>query len=322
MAYWDMEDYVEELAKKTIDEFESDRHGFSPTGLDEDMKESLSRRGRMLKEENGDKKYELTSETMRRRGHTLHRIRALKDFGNVEKGDIGGWIESERNLSHEGNCWVDDEAMVYEDAKVCENALVYGHAKVYGEPKIFGNAHVHGKANVTGWALVYGHAKVYGDAWLEDDAQVFGNAKVYGDTYIYGNPKVDYEVSEGEIEESRRPRGRILKEAHRNHTDFIPYTMRQYYNEYDKKWHPCVVYINSSDNGEWWIECFDEWGTNELGWDYEKFTKNGTSKCDPEEAKRIEDIFISDSKEYGNVPLRKVTRLRNFGSGNNYIGKM
>ena len=124
------------------------------------------------------------------------------------------------------------------------------------------------------------------------------------------------------IEESRHRRGRMLKEANRNHTDFIPYTMRQYYNEYDKKWIPCVVYINSSDNGEWWIECFDEWGTNELGWDYEKFTKNGTSKCDPEEAKQIEDIFISDCKEYGSVSPRRVSRLRNFGSGNNYIGKV
>ena len=32
------------------------------------------------------------------------RIRALIDFGNVEKGDIGGKIDSYDNLSQEGDC--------------------------------------------------------------------------------------------------------------------------------------------------------------------------------------------------------------------------
>lgn len=56
------------------------------------------------------KKYEFTGETKIRCGITLHRIRALKDFGVVCAGDIGGWIEKESNLSHEGNCWVYGEA--------------------------------------------------------------------------------------------------------------------------------------------------------------------------------------------------------------------
>lgn len=166
----------------------------------------------------------------------------------------------------------------------------------------------------------------YGDGDLV--YSVANSLEILADNYMdeYFEDKEDMDESRHRrgrmIRESRRSNGHVLKEANRNHTDFIPYTMRQYYNEYDKKWHPCVVYINSRDNGEWWIECFDEWGTNELGWDYEKFTKNGTSKCDPEEVKRIEDTFISDCKEYASVPLRKVSRLRNFGSGNNYIGKM
>lgn len=45
------------------------------------------------------KKYKLTDETKWLYGRTLHRIVALRDFGNVRKGDIGGWIEKEDNLS-------------------------------------------------------------------------------------------------------------------------------------------------------------------------------------------------------------------------------
>ena len=56
--------------------------------------------------------------------HTLYRIRALKNFGTVKAGDIGGYIEKEENLSHEGTCWV------YDNARVCENARVCGDAKI------------------------------------------------------------------------------------------------------------------------------------------------------------------------------------------------
>ncbi|HCM2254691.1 TPA: hypothetical protein N3C93_004484, partial [Salmonella enterica subsp. enterica serovar Agbeni] len=49
------------------------------------------------------KKYELVTELSKEFfGKTLFRIRALVSFGCVEKGDMGGWIEKEDNLSHEG----------------------------------------------------------------------------------------------------------------------------------------------------------------------------------------------------------------------------
>ena len=53
-------------------------------------------------------------------GHTLYRIKALKDFGNVKAGDLGGYIERKENLSQEGNCWVGDSARVFDNAKVRE----------------------------------------------------------------------------------------------------------------------------------------------------------------------------------------------------------
>lgn len=49
------------------------------------------------------KKYELTSETKVFLGKTLYRIKALVQFGNVNAGDLGGWIEKEENLSQYGN---------------------------------------------------------------------------------------------------------------------------------------------------------------------------------------------------------------------------
>ena len=71
-----------------------------------------------------EKKYKLTDETFPLIGHTLYRIEALKDFSDVKKGDKGGFVESEDNLSQDGDCWVYGTAKVYGNAKVHGNALL------------------------------------------------------------------------------------------------------------------------------------------------------------------------------------------------------
>lgn len=80
------------------------------------------------------KKYEFTGETkeirLLFRTATLHRIRATVAFGIVEVGDLGGWIEKEENLSHEGKAWV------------WGNAEVWGNAKVWGNAEVFSASHV------------------------------------------------------------------------------------------------------------------------------------------------------------------------------------
>ena len=86
----------------------------------------------------------------------LRRIQALKDFGTVKAGDLGGYIGCEKNLTQSGDCWV------------YSGALVYGNARIYGNAQIYDNA----------W--VYGDAQVYGNAHIFNDAWIYGNAQVYG----------------------------------------------------------------------------------------------------------------------------------------------
>ena len=89
-----------------------------------------------------EKKYKLTNESIKFNNRTLYRIEALKDFGDVEKGDKGGFIEYEHNLSHDGNSWVCGNARVYGDAMVYGNAMVYGDARVYGNASVCGDAKI------------------------------------------------------------------------------------------------------------------------------------------------------------------------------------
>ena len=108
------------------------------------------------------KKYKLTDETMNIYGRTLYRIEAVKEFADVKKGDKGGWVESEDNLSQDGNCWIYDNAKVYDDdARVMGNAFISGEAEVYDDAKVYGNAKVYGYATVHWNAKVYGTDEVY-----------------------------------------------------------------------------------------------------------------------------------------------------------------
>jgi len=121
----------------------------------------------------------------------LYRIYAKKSFSNVKKGDKGGLIEKESNLSEKGNCWIYDDArafdnaQVYEDATVSDKAEVYGNVEVFGDARIYGKAKVYDNAKVYGYSLVYGNASVYNNAKIYGDAEAFGDAEVYGDAELY-----------------------------------------------------------------------------------------------------------------------------------------
>ena len=107
-------------------------------------------------------KFSLTKTTKTVFGTKLFQIKAECNFGNVKKGELGGWVEKEENLSQEGNAWVCGNARVYGNAWVCGNARVYGNARVCGNAWVCGDARVYGNARVCGDARVYGDARVCG----------------------------------------------------------------------------------------------------------------------------------------------------------------
>ena len=155
------------------------------------------------------KKYKLLkSDPITHYGRTLYRIQALIDFADVKAGDLGGYIECEDNLAHEGDCWVYDEACVSGSARVYGEACVSGSARVYGEACVSGSARVYGEARVynsarvsdeamvygsarvSGSAMACGSAEVYGSAWVSGSAEVYGSAWVSGSAEVYGSARV------------------------------------------------------------------------------------------------------------------------------------
>ena len=139
-----------------------------------------------------DNKYELIPSDI----EGLFRIKALKDFNDVKKGDIVGYIQSENNLSQLDDCWIYDDAVVRDNAKVCHNAQIYdevivmgnaevcGNAQICGDAFVMGNAEVCDNAQVRGKAIVCDNARIRGHAVVQHDAVVRGNAQIWGDAMI------------------------------------------------------------------------------------------------------------------------------------------
>ena len=151
------------------------------------------------------KKYKLIkSKLLTGWGNPLFQIKALKDFGVVKKGDLGGVIESEKNLSHDGLAWVfgngevsgngrvSGDGRVSGNGKVSENGQVFGRGVVfenghlYGDGQVFGNGQVSGYGKVFGNGRVYGKGQVYGMGYVFGNGQLFGNGRVFEHGQVYG----------------------------------------------------------------------------------------------------------------------------------------
>lgn len=149
------------------------------------------------------KKYELTNEIKNLPGGVvLYRIRALKDFADVKAGDLGGFVQSERNLNQGGNAWIYNNgevygnALVYEDARIVEQAKVYENAAVFGHAVVTGKACVYGRARMCEYSAAFDNAKVYGmaemfrNAHISGSAEMFDHSRALGEARIYGHAKV------------------------------------------------------------------------------------------------------------------------------------
>lgn len=143
------------------------------------------------------KKYELdksTKITLNRLPH--YRIKALKDFADVKTGDLGGYIQSEANLSQDGNCWVYDDAIVSGDARVVDNAVIKNNATVNHNAIVKNKAIVKDfatiklNATVAGNATVSDHAVVSYDALCDMYANVSDNARIWHNAHVSGHAHI------------------------------------------------------------------------------------------------------------------------------------
>lgn len=114
------------------------------------------------------RKYEFTGETMEFEGRILRRIRYLeKKEPFIGKDMLGGWIEGEHNLSHEGACCINGNAKVFDNARVIDSVIVVD------------NAIVKDNALLKDCSCVAGDAVVGADSIIGDVSVVEGESQVF-----------------------------------------------------------------------------------------------------------------------------------------------
>lgn len=155
----------------------------------------------------------------------LLRLQALRDIPEhgVKTGDFGGYISKKVNLSHEGSCWVGEDAQVSGQVEISDSAYIGGRATVTcnmtgskilisGEAKITGHSRVMTYTNDKGEdpkmiTEIKDRAEVSGEAFcrgvfeVSDNSKVYGNARVIekvrisGDSEVYGSAQLNRECT-------------------------------------------------------------------------------------------------------------------------------
>lgn len=147
-----------------------------------------------------NKKFELVKENyIPYKGRKLYQIRALREIQNermivsIKKGELGGYVESEKNLSQEGNSWVCQSARIYDNALVKDGALVGNKVVVRGNAIIEDIAYV--RAMQHGKTIIEDNARIGGNSTVgSEDLFVSYNTTqtaVCGDSVILGNSIIE-----------------------------------------------------------------------------------------------------------------------------------
>ena len=146
-----------------------------------------------------DKKYEILIDkehTVKYNGRILHRIRALKDFDGVKKGDIGGFVQSEHNLSHDGNCWIYDDAKCMDSAKcmddsiMFDNSIMYNNSKMYDYSRMCDYSKMFDNSIMYNNSIMFDNSRMYDNSIMYDNSRMLDNSKMYDNSKMCGNSKM------------------------------------------------------------------------------------------------------------------------------------
>lgn len=125
-----------------------------------------------------EKKYKLIESSRAwQYSRPIYRIQALRDFSDVKKGDLGGFVESEANLSQMGDCWIYDMAQAVDKSRVEGDACLRDCSKMYGSSIIKDKAQLQGRARML-------HYSCLADNAVAIDTHILGFATITGDVVI------------------------------------------------------------------------------------------------------------------------------------------
>ena len=123
-------------------------------------------------------------------GRTLYRIIALKNFSDVEAGDLGGWVSGIDNLSQEGNCWIYDEAKCMGNARMFDNSKMFNNSKMHGNSTMYNDSRMYDCSVMYNNSTMYGHSIMYDHSIMHDHSEMHDNAVMHDHSEMYDNARM------------------------------------------------------------------------------------------------------------------------------------
>ncbi|MBE0599723.1 MAG: DUF2513 domain-containing protein [Burkholderiaceae bacterium] len=122
-------------------------------------------------------------------GIPLRRIRALRDIPEhgVKADDLGGFVQSERNLSQTGAAWIGRNAVVLGQGRVEDDAIARDQAVLSSYAILRHRAAAGGQSRMDGQAIVQDQAQ------LTDSSHIGGCARVGGTVIVGGFVSLTYD---------------------------------------------------------------------------------------------------------------------------------
>ena len=125
-----------------------------------------------------------------------YRVKALKDFGSVKKGDIGGFVTNEHNLSQDGNCWIYDDAKIfdsseiYNNAKMFNNSKMFDNSRMYDDSRMFDDCEMHDNSEMCDNSKMFDNSRMFDNSIMHDNSKMHNNSKMFDNSIMYNNSEM------------------------------------------------------------------------------------------------------------------------------------
>lgn len=121
---------------------------------------------------------------------TVYRIQAIKDFGDVKKGELGGFVSDEYCISPYGNSWVYGDAILV-SSYIADNVKVRNNSMVVS-------------SFLTDNVVIEEGSKIFNKSVITDDTKIGGNITVKhsvisGSSRISGESTIKEEIISNKI---------------------------------------------------------------------------------------------------------------------------
>jgi hypothetical protein len=166
---------------------------------------------------------------------------SVEEIKEIKRGNVGGYIENESCLSHEGNCWIDYGSFVSDGIRISGNAWVDKFITINGFNKmkldIYDNVRVSANifnesiSNLEKTCSIGGYTKINALIYIEDSFEISSyNIDINNNLVLKKRLGTQYDNelifrSQIDIENYRRTMSEIENGRYRNN---ISYTNRFY----------------------------------------------------------------------------------------------